>query len=50
LNDTFGEPKLDLLLGALNGVGAVADIAAHGETEVTTDGTDRRKEVQDGCR
>lgn len=40
LDDTFGEPELNLLLGALNGVGAMADVAANREAEVTTDGAD----------
>ena len=30
--------QLDLLLGVLNGVGAVADVAANSEGEVATDG------------
>ena len=32
------EPQLDLLLGVLDAVGAVADVAAHLDREVATDG------------
>jgi len=37
--DTIGEPELDLVLGGLDGIGAVADVAADVEAQVTTDGT-----------
>lgn len=33
-----GEPEVDLLLSVLDAVGAVADVAANVEGEVTTDG------------
>jgi hypothetical protein len=36
---TLLEPESNLLLGVLDGVGTVADVAAHLESEVTTDGT-----------
>ena len=40
LEDLGGsEPEADLLLGGLDGVGAVADVAANVDGEVTTDGT-----------
>jgi hypothetical protein len=35
---TLLEPESDLLLGVLDGVGAVADVAADIDGEVTTDG------------
>lgn len=35
---TLGEPESNLLLGVLDGVGAVADVAADIDGEVTTDG------------
>jgi hypothetical protein len=37
-NLTLLEPESDLLLGVLNAVGAVADVAADIDGEVTTDG------------
>lgn len=38
-NLTLLEPQGNLLLGVLDGVGAVADVAADVDGEVTTDGT-----------
>jgi len=37
--DTLREPESDLVLGGLDGIGAVADVAADVEAQVTTDGT-----------
>lgn len=37
-NITLLEPESNLLLGVLDGVGAVADVAADIDGEVTTDG------------
>lgn len=37
-DDTVGEPEGDLLLGALDGVGTVAEVAADINAEVTADG------------
>lgn len=39
---TLLEPESNLLLGVLDGVGTVADVAADVDGEVTTDGTGRR--------
>jgi len=41
-NLTLLEPESNLLLGVLDGVGTVADVAADVDGEVTTDGTGRR--------
>jgi len=38
LDNTLGEPKLDLLFGVLDGVRAVANVSSDGEGKVTTDG------------
>jgi len=40
LDNTFGEPQSDLLLGALDGIRAVADVAANSQSVITTDGAD----------
>lgn len=37
-DDTVGEPEGDLLLGVLDGVGTVAEVAADINAEVTADG------------
>ena len=37
------EPQLDLLLGVLDAVRAVADVAAHLDREVATDGARQRR-------
>jgi len=42
LNDTLGEPESDFLLSRLDGVGAVADVAASDEAVITTDGSRSR--------
>jgi len=39
LDDALREPESDLLVSALDGVGAVADVAANSQGKVTTDGT-----------
>lgn len=39
---TLAEPESDLLLGVLDGVGAVADVAADVDGEVATDGAGGR--------
>ena len=36
--DSLGEPKSDLLLGRLDSIGTVADVAADLDAEITTDG------------
>lgn len=36
--DALGEPEADLMLGGLDGVGAVDDVAANLDAEVSTDG------------
>ena len=41
-NLTLLEPESNLLLGVLDGVGTVADVAADVDGEVTTDGTGGR--------
>src|SRR6478735_3668979 len=41
-NLTLLEPESNLLLGVLDGVGTVADVAADVDGKVTTDGTGRR--------
>jgi hypothetical protein len=44
LNLTLLEPESDLLLAVLDGVGAVAHVAANVESEVATDGAGSRGE------
>lgn len=41
---TLLEPESNLLLGVLDGVGAVADVSADIDGEVTTDGTGGRSQ------
>jgi len=40
--DTIGEPELDLVLGGLDGIGAMADVAADVDAIITTDGAGER--------
>jgi len=42
LDNTFGEPQSDLFLRALDGIRAVANVAADSQSVITTDGADGR--------